>query len=78
MNTIDTPRFCRSRTRSKKYFFSSGVRLAVGSSKMITFALWSTARAISTICFFAAPSAPTVIVGATSKFSDCKNCWAAI
>ena len=37
--------------RSKKYFFSSGVRLAVGSSKMMTLALCSTARAISTICF---------------------------
>ena len=26
MKTIETPRFLRSRTRSKKYFFSSGVR----------------------------------------------------
>ena len=59
MKMIDTPRFFRSRTRSKKCFFSSGVSVAVGSSKMITFALCSTARAISTICFLAAPSAPT-------------------
>ena len=46
----------RSRTRSKKYFFSSGVSVAVGSSKMMTLASCSTARAISTICFLAAPS----------------------
>ena len=39
MKTIETPRRFRSRTRSKKYFFSSGVRLAVGSSKMMIFAL---------------------------------------
>ena len=78
MKTIDTPRFLRSRTRSKKYFFSSGVSVAVGSSKMITLALCSTARAISTICFLAAPSAPTVAVGVTSKLSDCRNCWAAM
>ena len=78
MNTIDTPRRLRSRTRSKKYFFSSGVSVAVGSSKMMTLASCSTARAISTICFLAAPSRPTVAVGVTSKLSDCRNCWAAM
>ena len=67
MKMTETPRAFRSRTRSKKYFFSSGVRLAVGSSKMMTLALCSTARAISTICFLAAPSRPTVAVGSTSK-----------
>ncbi|MGY3133686.1 hypothetical protein ACVWZM_004368 [Bradyrhizobium sp. USDA 4501] len=75
---IETPRFLRSRTRSKKYFFSSGVSDAVGSSKMMTLALCRTARAISTICFLAAPSPLTVAVGVTSKFSDCRNCWAAM
>ncbi len=39
MKTIETPRCLRSRTRSKKYFFSSGVSVAVGSSKMMTLAL---------------------------------------
>ena len=78
MNTIDTPRRLRSRTRSKKYFFSSGVSVAVGSSKMMTLASCRTARAISTICFLAAPRSPTVAVGVTSKLSDCRNCWAAM
>ena len=35
MKTIDTPRRFKSRARSKKYFFSSGVKVAVGSSKMM-------------------------------------------
>ena len=78
MKMIETPRSFRSRTRAKKYFFSSGVSVAVGSSKMMTLALCCTARAISTICFLAAPSRPTVAVGSTSKFSDCRNCWAAM
>ena len=76
MKITETPRAFRLSTRSKKYFFSSGVRLAVGSSKMMMRALCSTARAISTICFFAAPSRPTVAVGSTSKLSDCRNCCA--
>ena len=63
MKTIETPRFFRSRTRSKKYFFSSGVSDAVGSSKMMILASCSTARAISTICFLAAPSSADVAVG---------------
>jgi hypothetical protein len=37
-----------------------------------------TARAISTICFLAAPSVATVAVGSTLKFSDCRNCCAAM
>ena len=78
MKMMETPRRFSSSTRSKKYFFSSGVSEAVGSSKMMTLALWRTARAISTICFLAAPSRLTVVVGATSKFSDCRNCWAAM
>ena len=41
--------------------------LAVGSSKMMTWALCSTARAISTICFLAGAERPTVAVGSTSK-----------
>jgi hypothetical protein len=38
------PRAFKLKMRSKKYFFSSGVRLAVGSSKMMTLALCRTAR----------------------------------
>ena len=59
MKMIDTPRAFSRRIRAKKWRFSSGVSVAVGSSKMMTSALWCTARAISTICFLAAPSVPT-------------------
>ncbi len=78
MKITETPRFLRFAMRSKKYFFSSGVRLAVGSSKMMTLALCSTARAISTICFCAAPRRLTTAVGSTSNCSDCMNCCAAM
>ena len=36
MKIIETPRAFRLAIRSKKYFFSSGVSVAVGSSKMMT------------------------------------------
>jgi hypothetical protein len=78
MNTIETPDFFSRASKEKKCFFSSGVRDAVGSSKMMTLASWRTARAISTICFLAAPSVETVAQGSTAKFSDCRNCWAAM
>ena len=55
---------------------SSGVRLAVGSSKMMMRALLWTARAISTICRLAVPSSPTGVAGSMWKFSDCSNCCA--
>ena len=44
-----TPRARRSRARLKKWTISSGVRLAVGSSKIMMRASLYTARAISTI-----------------------------
>ena len=51
-------------------YFSSGVSEAVGPSKMMTRALWWTARAISTICFLAAPSVETFAIGSTSGNSS--------
>ena len=78
MKTIDTPRAFSRRISAKKCRFSSGVSVAVGSSKMMISALWWTARAISTICRLAAPSVATMAFGSTGKFSDCRNCWAEI
>ena len=40
MKMMATPCFTRRRTRPKKWFFSSGVNEAVGSSKMMMRALW--------------------------------------
>ena len=78
MKMIETPRAFNRLTRLKKCCFSSGVSVAVGSSKMMTLAFSLTARAISTICFLAAPSVATVAQGSTLKFSDCRNCCAAM
>ena len=78
MKTMETPRCFSRRISAKKWRFSSGVRVAVGSSKMMTSALCCTARAISTICLLAAPRVETIAVGSTVKLSDCRNCWAAM
>ena len=78
MKTIEWPSRRSRRTNVKKWSFSSGVRVAVGSSKMITLALLWTARAISTICFLAAPSVETRAVGSTWKLSPCRNCCASM
>ncbi len=78
MKMIETPDFLSRCIRPKKWCFSSGVSDAVGSSKMMMRAFWRTARAISTICRCAAPSDETVAIGSTPKFSDCRNCCAAM
>ena len=78
MKTMATPFAFSRRISAKKWCFSSGVRLAVGSSKMMMRARISTARAISTICFLAAPREATTAAGSTEKFSDCSACWAAM
>ena len=67
MKIIATPRLRRAFMRSKRCSVSSGVSAAVGSSKMITRASLSTARAISTICRLAADSAPASCDGSTLK-----------
>ena len=71
-----TPDARKSRTTSNRCIFSSGVSAAVGSSKMMMRALERSARAISTICFLAAPSVETYAAGSTGKFIDCSSCWA--
>ena len=58
MKIIATPRFCSDFIRSNRCSVSSGVSAAVGSSRMMTRASLSTARAISTICRLAADSEP--------------------
>ncbi len=78
MKTTETPRCLSRRTSAKKCRFSSGVSAAVGSSKMMIRAFSRTARAISTIWRFAAPRLAMLAVGSTGKFSDCRNCCAAI
>ena len=78
MKMIDTPRAFSRSISAKKCSFSSGVSDAVGSSKMMTRAFCLTALAISTICFLAAPSVPTVAHGSTGKFSEPISCCAAM
>ena len=78
MKMIETPRSLRRLISAKKCSFSSGVSDAVGSSNTMTRAFLRTARAISTICFFAAPSVATVAQGSTGKFSCPMNCCAAM
>ena len=73
---IPAPRSRSLLMRWKRCCVSSGVSEAVGSSKMNTFALWRTARTISTICRFAAPSVSTSARGSTLKFIDCSD-WVA-
>ena len=70
MKMIETCSLRSRSIRANRWCFSSGVKVAVGSSKMMTFASRRTARAISTICRFAVPSDWAITVGSTGKFSD--------
>ena len=63
MKTIPTPRSLIDRIDMNSCCFSSGVTVAVGSSRIISFASRWSPRAISTICFWAAPRLPTITSG---------------
>ncbi len=78
MKMMETPRSFSRFISAKKCSFSSGVSDAVGSSKTMTRAFLRTARAISTICFLAAPSVATVAQGSTAKFNSPMSCCAAM
>ena len=81
MNTMETPDCFQALNQREEVALSPLLesKLAVGSSNMINRAFCKAARAISTICFWAAPvRLATTATGSTLKLSDCRNCCAAM
>ncbi len=78
MKMIPAPRSRSVLSRWNKCCISSGVRDAVGSSKMKIFALCRTARTISTIWRLAVPRFSTSCNASTLKLRDCNDCVAAM